>query len=69
MATSWKLKCVTKLENYEDVRKVKTHMRQFGMVPRIAGIGSEVGPPRTQDYRVFYQQRMHRPGVWPRMRS
>ena len=44
MATSWKLECITKLENYEDVRKVKTHMCQFGMVSRIGGVGSETGP-------------------------
>ena len=44
MATSWKLECITKLENYEDVRKVKTHMCQLGTVSRIAGIGFELGP-------------------------
>ena len=42
--TSWQLECINKLENYEDVRKVKTHMCQFGMVSRIGGIGSELGP-------------------------
>ena len=44
MATSWKLECTTKLENYEDVRNVKTHMCQFGMASRIGGGGSELGP-------------------------
>ena len=39
-----KLECTTRLENYEDVRKVKTHMCQVGMVSSIAGIGCELGP-------------------------
>ena len=44
MASSWKFECNTKLEDCEDVRKVKTHMCQFGMVSRIGGVGTETGP-------------------------
>ena len=44
MATSEKLECITKLESYEDVRKVKTHMCQFGMVSKTGCVGSEPGP-------------------------
>ena len=40
----WKLDCISKLEGYEDVRKVLTHMCQFGMTSRTEGQGSELGP-------------------------
>ena len=43
LATSWGLDCVLKLEGLEDVRKVQTHMCQFGMKANIGGIGSEMG--------------------------
>ena len=36
MTTSWKLECITKLEN--------TYMCQYGMVSRVGGVGSGLGP-------------------------
>ena len=44
LATSWGLDCVARLEAYSDVRKVQTHMCQFGMVSRTGGVGSALGP-------------------------
>ena len=44
LATSWGLECIAKLEALDDVRKVLTHMCQFGMKSRTEGQGSELGP-------------------------
>ena len=44
LATSWMLPDVSKLENCDDVFKVRTDMCQFGMVSRTAGVGSRLGP-------------------------
>ena len=44
LATSWKLECIGRIEAYPDVRKVQTHMCQFGMLSRTGGVGSELGP-------------------------
>lgn len=44
LPTNWSLDCFTELLNQEDVRRVQTHMCQFGMVARTGGVGSEVGP-------------------------
>ena len=44
LATSWSLECIAKLEALDDVRKVQTHMCQFGMKSRTEGQGSELGP-------------------------
>ena len=35
---------MVKLEAYPDVRRVQTHLCQFGMMSRIGGVGSELGP-------------------------
>ena len=43
MASSWQLDCIRRIEGYDDVRKVMTHMCQFGMRSRIPGVGSELG--------------------------
>ena len=43
LATSWNLDCILKLESHPDVRKVQTHMCQFGMVARSGGVGSALG--------------------------
>ena len=39
LATSWGLDCVEKLMAQDDVRRVQTHMCQFGMMSRIGGVG------------------------------
>jgi hypothetical protein len=44
LATSWELDCISKLEGYDDVKKVLTHMCQFGMTSRTEGQGSVLGP-------------------------
>ena len=44
LATSWELDCISKLEGYDDVRKVLTHMCQFGMTSRTEGQVSALGP-------------------------
>ena len=44
LATSWSLDCIEKLMAQGDVRRVQTHMCQFGMMSRIGGVGSELGP-------------------------
>ena len=44
LATSWQMDVMTRLQGYPDVRKVQTHMCQFGMVSRTANVGSALGP-------------------------
>ena len=44
LATSWAMPEINKLLNYDDVQRVQTHMCQFGMLSRVGGIGSELGP-------------------------
>jgi hypothetical protein len=44
LATSWSMPEIEKLLKYDDVQRVQTHMCQFGMVSRIGGVGSELGP-------------------------
>ena len=44
LATSWSLSENTRLLECNDVLRVQTHMCQFGMVSRVGGVGSEVGP-------------------------
>ena len=44
LATSWSQERIAKLETLDDVRKVLTHMCQFGMKSRTEGQGSELGP-------------------------
>ena len=44
LATIWKMNCMLKLESHSDVQKVQIHMCRFGMLSRIGGVGSELGP-------------------------
>ena len=44
LATSWQLEGMQTLEAKNYVRKILTHMCQFGMVSRSGGKGSEPGP-------------------------
>ena len=44
LATSWSMHEIEKLLKYDDVQRVQTHMCQFGMLSRIGGVGSELGP-------------------------
>ena len=44
LATSRALDCVEKIMAQDDVRRVQTHLCQFGMMSRIGGVGSELGP-------------------------
>ena len=44
LATSRGLDCVEKLMAQDDVRRVQTHMCKFGILSRIGGVGSELGP-------------------------
>ena len=44
VSTSWNSDCIAILEAQYDVRKVLSHMCQFGMTSRTGGVGSEVGP-------------------------
>ena len=44
LATSWTLDATGKLSAHEELQKVQTHMCQFGMLGRIGGVGSELGP-------------------------
>ena len=44
LATSWQTDVMVRLDGYPDVRKVQTHMCQFGMVKRTGKVGSALGP-------------------------
>jgi hypothetical protein len=44
LATSWTLPEMTKLEAENDVQRVRTDMCQFGMMSRVGGVGSGLGP-------------------------
>ena len=44
LATSWQMDVMTRLEGYPDVRKVQTHMCQFGMVSRTGKVASALEP-------------------------
>ena len=44
LATSWHMDEILKIEKMPGTFKVQTHMCQFGMVSRIGGVGSELGP-------------------------
>ena len=52
LETNLVLKCLVKVESYDDVQNVLTDMCQFGVVRKAGGVGSALGnavkPPRSK---------------------
>ena len=58
LATSRQMEVMTKLDGYPDVRKVLTHMCQFGMVSRTGKLGSALAS--IEAHRIFHELPRHR---------